>query len=87
MILNQDEEPFTLTSKTLGTLGSPLVIDAKGLFYGCEKRLCFTDTFGVAQKLISASPLLGVKESTTFTLKGKRFLVTSTNGKLVTYSA
>jgi len=87
MILNQDEEPFTLTSKALGTPGSPLVINAKGLFYGCEKRICSTDTYGVAQKLISASPLLGVEESATFTLKGKRFLVTSANGKLVTFGA
>jgi hypothetical protein len=85
MILNQDEEPFTLTSKALGTPGSPLVIDASGLFYGCEGRICSTDTYGVAQKLISASPLLGVEESATFTLKGKRFLATSENGKLVTY--
>ena len=85
MILNQDEEPFTLTSKALGTPGSPLVIDEKGLFYGCARRICSTDTYGVAQKLISASPLLGVEESAIFTLKGKRFLVTSTNGKLATY--
>jgi hypothetical protein len=85
MILNQDDEPFTLSSISLGTPGPPLVIDERGLFYGCEGRICSTDNYGVAQKLISAFPTLGVKESAIYKLKGKRFLVTSTNRKLVTY--
>jgi len=39
----------------------------------------------VAQKLISASPLLVVEESAAFDWKGERILVTSVNGKLVRY--
>ena len=87
MILNQDEEPFTLGSTSLGAPGSPLVIDEKGLFYGCEKRVCSTDTYGVAQKLVTALPLRGVEESATFRWTGKRFLVTSLNGRLVRYGS
>jgi hypothetical protein len=86
MVLNQDKEPITLFSKTMGTPGSPLVIDQESLIYGCEKRICSTDSYGVTQKLITASPHKGVQESATFKLKGKRFLVTSISGKLVSYS-
>jgi hypothetical protein len=85
MILDQDKEPTTLTAKSLGMPGKPLIIDDFGMFYGCEKRICSTDTYGVTQKLITASTLQGVQESATFKAKGKRFLVTSIEGKLVSY--
>ncbi|MGA0889092.1 MAG: hypothetical protein ACO3S0_14310, partial [bacterium] len=85
MILNQDIEPMTLTSKSLGAPGSPLIIGPEGLLYGCESRICTTDTYGVRQKLVTSSTLNGVKESAIFASKGKRFLVTSTNKKLVAY--
>jgi hypothetical protein len=85
MILDQDKEPITLTAKSLGMPGKPLIIDDFGMFYGCENRICSTDTYGVTQKLITASTLQGVQESATFKAKGKRFLVTSIEGKLVSY--
>jgi len=36
MVLNEDEEAGVLESNDLGNVGSPLLVDPKGLFFGCE---------------------------------------------------
>ena len=85
MVLNEDEEAGVLESNDLGNAGSPLLVDPKGLFFGCEKRLCAIDSYGVSKKLLSGSNLGSNKKIATVIVQKNRYLVASINKKLVSY--
>lgn len=83
LVLDEDDAPNSATVESYGTPGSPLVIDSKGLLFGCEKRLCSIGTSGTTPKLVNGALLDGVKKSATLTINKLRYAVTSINKKLV----
>jgi hypothetical protein len=82
-LVDEDEVPGSRSVESFGTPGAPVVIDEKGLLFGCEKRLCSASTANTAPKLVSGAILDGVKESATITINKVRYAVTSINKKLV----
>ena len=84
-ILNEDELPTKLETGSLGRAGAPFLIDTKGLYFGCEKRLCAIDAYGVSRKLLSGSTLANVKTISAFNQNNNRFLAVSLDKKLVAF--
>jgi hypothetical protein len=82
-ILDEDYTPNSARVEEFGTPGSPIVIDNKGLLFGCEKRLCSLGNSAASAKLVNGALLDGVKESATLTINKVRYAVTSINKKLV----
>jgi len=82
-ILDEDYLPNSAKVEEFGTPGSPIVIDNKGLLFGCEKRLCSLGNSASSAKLVNGALLDGVKESATLTINKVRYAVTSINKKLV----
>ena len=82
-LVDDEEVPGSRSVEAFGTPGAPVVIDEKGLLFGCEKRLCSASTANTAPKLVSGAILDDVKESATITINKVRYAVTSINKKLV----
>jgi hypothetical protein len=82
-ILDEDYTPNSARVEEFGTPGSPIVIDNKGLLFGCEKRLCSLGNSAASAKLVNGALLDGVKESATLTINKVRYAVTSINSRLI----
>ena len=83
LVIDQDELPGSRDVDSYGTPGSPLVIDDKGLLFGCEKRLCAANNTASSSKLMNGTILDGVKDGAIVTINKVRYAVTSINKKLV----
>ena len=83
LLIDEDETPNSRAIELFGTPGAPLVIDGKGIVFGCEKRLCSANNSNVSPKLVNGAILDGVKDSATLTVEKVRYAVTSINKKLV----
>jgi hypothetical protein len=83
LIIDEEDSPNSATVEEFGTPSSPIVIDNKGLLFGCEKRLCSLGNSANTAKLVNGALLDGVKESATLTINKVRYAVTSINKKLV----
>jgi hypothetical protein len=82
-IIGNDETPQGREVENYGTPGSPLVIDDKGILFGCEKRLCSAGNASTTPKLMNGAILDGVKDGAIVTINKVRYAVTSINKKLV----
>ena len=83
LILNEDDFPSRLSPEKYGTPGSPLLIDNKGLVFGCQARLCSVNSYSSRPKLSNGIILDNVKDSAIVTIKKVRYAVTSISRKLV----
>ena len=83
LVIDQDESPGSREIDQYGTPGSPLVIDDKGILFGCEKRLCSANNTASTPKLMNGAILDGVKEGAIVTINKVRYAATSINKKLV----
>jgi hypothetical protein len=83
LVLDQDELPGSRDVDNYGTPGSPLVIDDKGLLFGCEKRLCAVNNSASNSKLVNGAILDGVKDGAIVAINKVRYAVTSINKKLM----
>jgi hypothetical protein len=83
LLIDEDETPKSRAIELFGTPGAPLVIDSKGIVFGCEKRLCSANNSNISPKLVNGAILDGVKDSGTLTVEKVRYAVTSINKKLV----
>jgi hypothetical protein len=83
LVIDQDESPGSREIDQFGTPGSPLVIDDKGILFGCEKRLCSANSTASTPKLMNGAVLDGVKDGAIITINKVRYAATSINKKLV----
>jgi hypothetical protein len=83
LVIDEDEAPGSREIDSFGTPGSPLVIDSKNIFFGCEKRLCAAGNSTGTPKLLNGATLDSVKDGAIVTLNKVRYAVTSINKKLV----
>jgi hypothetical protein len=83
LVIDQDESPGSREVDQFGTPGSPLVIDNKGILFGCEKRLCSANSTASTPKLMNGAVLDGVKDGAIITINKVRYAATSINRKLV----
>ena len=72
LVIDQDESPGSREIDQFGTPGSPLVIDDKGILFGCEKRLCSANNTASTPKLMNGAILDGVKEGAIITINEVR---------------
>jgi hypothetical protein len=82
-LVDDEEVPGSRSVESFGTPGAPVVIDEKGLLFGCEKRLCSASTANTAPKLVNGAILDGIKEGAIITISKVRYAVTSLNQQLV----
>ena len=83
LVIDQYESPGSGEIDQFGTPGSPLVIDDKGILFGCEKRLCSANSTASTPKLMNGAVLDGVKDGAIITINKVRYAATSINKKLV----
>jgi hypothetical protein len=83
LVIDQDESPGSREVDSFGTPGAPLVIDDKGILFGCEKRLCSASYTASTPKLMNGAVLDGVKDGAIITINKVRYAATSINKKLV----
>jgi len=82
-IIDEDESPTRVTTQAHGTPGTPLLIDAKGLLFGCQKRLCSLGSYSSTPKITNGAILNGVKDSAIVTINKIRYAITSFDKRLV----
>ena len=82
-VINEDESPSRLSPEKFGVPGSPLLIDSKGLIFGCQQRLCSVSSYGLSPQLKSSATLNEVKDGAIVTINKVRYAVTSISKKLV----
>ena len=83
LIVNEDDYPSRLSPERHGTPGSPLLVDNKGLLFGCQERLCSVGSYSSTPKLNNGAILNNVKDSAIVTINKVRYAVTSVSKKLV----
>lgn len=83
LIVDEDVLPSRLSPEKHGTPGSPLLIDNKGLVFGCQERLCSVSSYSSTPKLSNGAILDNVKDSAIVTVNKVRYAVTSISKKLV----
>jgi hypothetical protein len=83
LVIDDDEPPSSRDIDNYGTPGLPLVLDSKGILFGCEKRLCAASNSATTPKLLNGATLEGVKDGAIITINKVRYAVTSINKKLV----
>jgi hypothetical protein len=83
LIVNEDDYPSRLSPERHGTPGSPLLVDNKGLLFGCQERLCSVGSYSSTPKLNNGAILNNVKDSAIVTINKVRYAVTSISKKLV----
>ena len=83
LIVDEDEFPSRLSPEKHGTPGSPLLIDNKGLLFGCQERLCSVSSYSSTPKLSNGAILKNVKDGAIITVNRVRYAVTSISKKLV----
>ena len=83
LIVDEDEFPSRLSPEKHGTPGSPLLIDNKGLLFGCQERLCSVGSYSSTPKLSNGAILNNVKDGAIVTINKVRYAVTSISKKLV----
>ena len=83
LIVDEDEFPSRLSPEKHGTPGSPLLIDNKGLLFGCQERLCSVGSYSSTPKLSNGAILNNVKDSAIVTINKVRYAVTPISKKLV----
>ena len=83
LIVDEDNSPSRLSPEEYGTPGSPLLIDNKGLLFGCQERLCSVSSYISTPKLSNGAILNNVKDSAIVTVNKVRYAVTSISKKLV----
>ncbi len=82
-LIDEDESPTRVTTQAHGTPGAPLLIDAKGLLFGCQKRLCSLGSYSSTPKITNGAILNGVKDSAIVTINKIRYAITSFDKRLV----
>jgi hypothetical protein len=82
-LIDEDESPTRVATQAHGTPGTPLLIDAKGLLFGCQKRLCSLGSYSSTPKITNGAILNDVKDSAILTVNKVRYAVTSISKKLV----
>jgi hypothetical protein len=83
LLVDEDEFPSRLSPEKHGTPGSPLLIDNKGLLFGCQERLCSVGSYSSTPKLSNGAILNNVKDGAIVTINKVRYAVTSISKKLV----
>ena len=83
LIVNEDDLPSRLSPERHGTPGSPLLIDSKGMVFGCQDRICSVGSYSSTPKLNNGAILNNVKDSAIVTINKVRYAVTSISKKLV----
>jgi hypothetical protein len=83
LIVNEDDYPSRLSPERYGTPGSPLLIDSKGMVFGCQERICSVGSYSSTPKLNNGTILNNVKDSAIVTINKVRYAVTSISKKLV----
>ena len=83
LIVNEDDYPSRLSPERHGTPGSPLLIDSKGMVFGCQDRICSVGSYSSTPKLNNGAILNNVKDSAIVTINKVRYAVTSISKKLV----
>lgn len=83
LIVNEDDYPSRLSPERHGTPGSPLLIDSKGMVFGCQDRICSVGSYSSTPKLNNGAILNKVKDSAIVTINKVRYAVTSISKKLV----
>ena len=83
LIVNEDDYPSRLSPERHGTPGSPLLIDSKGMVFGCQDRICSVGAYSSTPKLNNGAILNNVKDSAIVTINKVRYAVTSISKKLV----
>jgi hypothetical protein len=83
IIVDEDDLPSRLSPEKHGTPGSPLLIDNKGLVFGCQERLCSVSSSSTTPKLSNGAILYNVKDGAIVTANKVRYAVTSISKKLV----
>jgi hypothetical protein len=83
LIVDEDEFPSRLSPEKHGTPGSPLLIDNKGLLFGCQERLCSVSSYSLTPRLSNGTTLNNVKDGAIVTVDKVRHAVTSISKKLV----
>ena len=83
LIVDEDEFPSRLSPERHGTPGSPLLVDSKGLVFGCQERLCSVNSYSSTTRLSTGAILNYVKDGAIVTINKVRYAVTSISKKLV----
>jgi hypothetical protein len=83
LIVDENDLPSQLSPEKHGTPGSPLLIDNKGLIFGCQNRLCSVGASSSMPELINGAILNNVKDVAIVTIKNLRYAVFSLKRKLV----
>ena len=83
LIVNEDDYPSRLSPEKHGAPGSPLLIDSKGMVFGCQDRICSVGSYSSTPKLNNGAILNNVKDSAIITINKIRYAVTSISKKLV----
>lgn len=85
--ISEDEYPSQLLPEKYGTPGSPLLIHDKGLFFGCQGRLCSINSYGTNPRLTNGTTLSNVKKGALVKVGNIEYVATSISKRLVLIKA
>ena len=85
--ISEDEYPSQLIPEKYGTPGSPLLIHDKGLFFGCQGRLCSINSYGTNPRLTNGTSLSNVKKGALVKVGNIEYVATSISKRLVLIKA
>jgi len=83
LIIDEEDYPSRLSPEKHGTPSYPLLIDSKGLVFGCQDRLCSVGSYSSTPRLNNGATLNNVKDGAIVTINKVRYAVTSISKKLV----
>jgi hypothetical protein len=83
LIIDQDQSPGSREIANYGTPGSPLMINAKNIVFGCEKRLCSASNSSTNPKLLNGAILDNVKDGSFVSAEKVTYVVTTLQKRLV----
>ena len=81
--IGQSSDPTLVTPDFFGTPSSPFAVDTNGVVFGCQQRLCAINKIDKAISLISTQNFATSASADWLTVKGVRYVVVGSNGKLV----
>ena len=81
--IGQSSDPTLVTPDFFGTPSSPFAVDNSGIIFGCEQRLCAMNKIDKTISLISTQNFAASASADWLTVKGVRYVVVGSNGKLV----
>lgn len=81
--IGQITDPTSSTTDSFGVPGSPFAADSAGVIFGCQQRLCVLNKVDKTILLISTQNYAMAENADWLTVKGKKYVVVGSNGKLV----